>query len=237
MLVPPLLATRDLDATLAGFLALGITIAGGLAFGRRWWPAHLLIAAAVLLILLLAPDAYAAFGLMFLVAAGGLGLAAVYRPSKRDNPVTEQPPFAPDGGMATSVEHHCDRERRGRHYRFRRRGLLRPVHADVRVRRAPYSIYDRFDSSPSGRRQCLHHEMEDHQVLGCLRQGLTGPNRDETPPSHSAEHYFRLHSRELSLNSLRIAAQRLLNVRGHTWIQVFNSVAQRPHDAARNHAS
>ena len=79
VLVPPLLATGDLDATLAGFVALGVTIVGGLAFGRRWWPLYLLIAAAVLLVLLLAPDAYAAFGLIFLVAAGGLGLAAMYR--------------------------------------------------------------------------------------------------------------------------------------------------------------
>ena len=69
VLVPPFLATHDPDSTLAGFLALGITIAGALQFGRRWWPAYVLIAAAVLLVLLLAPDAYAAFGLIFLLGA------------------------------------------------------------------------------------------------------------------------------------------------------------------------
>jgi hypothetical protein len=35
VLVPPLLATGDLDATLAGFLAIGITVAGAVAFGIR----------------------------------------------------------------------------------------------------------------------------------------------------------------------------------------------------------
>jgi hypothetical protein len=65
VLVPPYLATRDLD--------------GALAFGRRWWPAYLLLASVVLLILLLTPDAYAAFGLILFVLAGGIGLPAVYR--------------------------------------------------------------------------------------------------------------------------------------------------------------
>jgi hypothetical protein len=65
VLVPPLLASGDWDAALAGFLAIGITLSGFLAFGRRWWPAYLLIASVVLLVLLLAPDAYTAFGLGF----------------------------------------------------------------------------------------------------------------------------------------------------------------------------
>jgi hypothetical protein len=79
VLVPPLLASRDLDATLAGFLAIGITVAGALAFGHRWWPAYLLIAACVLLVLLFAPDAHAAFGLVFLVVAATLALAGGWR--------------------------------------------------------------------------------------------------------------------------------------------------------------
>jgi hypothetical protein len=33
--------------------------------GRRWWPPFALIGAAVLMVLLLAPDAYVAFGLIF----------------------------------------------------------------------------------------------------------------------------------------------------------------------------
>ena len=57
--------TGDWDAALAGFLALGITLIGALAFGRRWWPPYLLLASVVALMLLLAPDAYTAFGLTF----------------------------------------------------------------------------------------------------------------------------------------------------------------------------
>jgi hypothetical protein len=50
---------------LAGFLAIGIGVSGALVFGRRWWPAYLLIASAVLLVLILTPDAWTAFGLLF----------------------------------------------------------------------------------------------------------------------------------------------------------------------------
>jgi hypothetical protein len=59
--------TGDVNSALAGFLAVGITVAGALAFGRRWWPPYLLLASVVALVLLLAPDAYAAFGLLFLI--------------------------------------------------------------------------------------------------------------------------------------------------------------------------
>jgi hypothetical protein len=66
-LVPPiLLTTGDIDAALAGFLAFGITVLGALRFGRRWWPPFSLLAAAILLVLLLAQDAFVAFGLVFL---------------------------------------------------------------------------------------------------------------------------------------------------------------------------
>ena len=64
--VPAVGWAGDLDAALAGFLAVGIAVAGGLALGRRWWACYLLVAIVVLLVLLLAPDAYAAFGLLFL---------------------------------------------------------------------------------------------------------------------------------------------------------------------------
>ena len=77
LLVPPYLATRDLDSTLAGFLALGVTIAGALQFGRRWWPAYVLIGAAVLLIVLFALDAYSTFGLIFLFGVGALAAAVM----------------------------------------------------------------------------------------------------------------------------------------------------------------
>ena len=65
VLVPALLASGDWDAALAGFLAIGIALSGFLAFGRGWWPAYLLITSLVLLVLLVAPDAYTAFGLVF----------------------------------------------------------------------------------------------------------------------------------------------------------------------------
>jgi hypothetical protein len=72
-----LATTRDWDAALAGFLALGITIAGALAAGRRWWPSYSLLAAIVLLVLLLAPDAYAAFGLAFGIVVIVMGIGGV----------------------------------------------------------------------------------------------------------------------------------------------------------------
>jgi hypothetical protein len=77
--LPPLVLSDDLNSALAAFLAVGITLAGALAFGRRWWPAYLLLASAVALVLQLAPDPYAAFGLLFLV--GGAILAVVARPT------------------------------------------------------------------------------------------------------------------------------------------------------------
>lgn len=64
-------ATHDWEAALAGSLAVGVTIAGVLVLGRRWWPYYLGVAAAAALILLIAPDAYAAFGLVFDAAAIG----------------------------------------------------------------------------------------------------------------------------------------------------------------------
>jgi hypothetical protein len=65
-----LVMTGDLNGALAGFLAVGITIGGALTFGWRWWPGYLLMGSAVALVLLLAPDSYAAFGLIFLAAVG-----------------------------------------------------------------------------------------------------------------------------------------------------------------------
>jgi hypothetical protein len=75
--------TSDPHSALAGFLAVGITVAGALAFGRRWWPPYPLLASAVALVLLLAPDAYAAFGLLFLllgILGGGWAVATRGRP-------------------------------------------------------------------------------------------------------------------------------------------------------------
>jgi hypothetical protein len=86
ILTPALTSTGDWDAALAGFLAIGITLSGAAMFGRRWWPAYLLIASAVLLVLVLAPDAYTGFGLLFdTLAIGGFARfllrASVKQPS------------------------------------------------------------------------------------------------------------------------------------------------------------
>jgi hypothetical protein len=69
LVLAPLLASGDWNAALVGFLAVGITLIGSLAFGRRWWPPFLVIATGVLLVLLLSPDAFSAFGLLFAAVA------------------------------------------------------------------------------------------------------------------------------------------------------------------------
>jgi hypothetical protein len=68
-MVPSLASTGDVDAALAGFLAIGISVLGFLAWGRRWLAPYVLLSAAVLLVLLLAPDAHTAFGLIFALIA------------------------------------------------------------------------------------------------------------------------------------------------------------------------
>ena len=64
-MVPSLLAAGDLNSALAGFLALGISVLGLLMLGRVWLLIFPLIAAFVLLFLLLTPDSWTAFGLLF----------------------------------------------------------------------------------------------------------------------------------------------------------------------------
>jgi hypothetical protein len=66
--LPIIRTTGDFDAALAAFLAVGITVVGGLAFGIRRWPLYLLLASSVAFVLLLSPDAYTSFGLTFLAA-------------------------------------------------------------------------------------------------------------------------------------------------------------------------
>lgn len=68
-MIPSFSSTGDAGGALAGFLALGISILGFLAWGRRWIAPYVLVAATVLVVLLLAPDSYAAFGLIFLPLA------------------------------------------------------------------------------------------------------------------------------------------------------------------------
>jgi hypothetical protein len=64
------------NSAVAGFLAIGITLAGFLALGGRWLPTYLLVASTVALVLLLAPDSYLAFGLILLALAVGVPLPA-----------------------------------------------------------------------------------------------------------------------------------------------------------------
>jgi hypothetical protein len=72
--LPALLASRDVQAALAAFLAVGISLLGFLIFGRSWWGSFLAIGSVVMLTLLLAPEAYIAIGLayalLFLAALG-----------------------------------------------------------------------------------------------------------------------------------------------------------------------
>jgi hypothetical protein len=77
--LPALLTSSDVQAALAAFLAVGITVLGFLIYGRSWWGPFLVIASVVTLTLLLAPDAYIAIGLAFallLLAALGVMIAA-----------------------------------------------------------------------------------------------------------------------------------------------------------------
>jgi hypothetical protein len=72
--LPALVTSADLEAGLAAFLAVGITTLGFATFGRSWWGPFLVVGSLVMMTLLLAPDAYIAFGLAFalllLVASG-----------------------------------------------------------------------------------------------------------------------------------------------------------------------
>jgi membrane protease YdiL (CAAX protease family) len=87
---PALWLTGDLSSVLAGFLAAGITVAGFLAFGWRWCAPYVLIASAVALVLLLAPDSYATFGLIFLVGVSTAGIRLVKHPPRLSR-VRQQP--------------------------------------------------------------------------------------------------------------------------------------------------
>jgi hypothetical protein len=82
IMLPSLWLTGDLNSFLAGFLAIGITSVGFLAFGWRWLAPYLLIASGVALVLLLAPDSYAAFGVIFLILAAGV--AGAFRHQVRE---------------------------------------------------------------------------------------------------------------------------------------------------------
>jgi hypothetical protein len=74
---PSLALTGDPNAALAGFLAAGITVWGMLVFGRRWWAGYALIMVGVLLVLVLAPDAYVVFGVLFDLMIAAVLLAVV----------------------------------------------------------------------------------------------------------------------------------------------------------------
>lgn len=76
--LPALLMGKDIQAALAAFLAVGITMLGFLICGRSFWGAFLIVASVVLLTLLLAPEAYVTIGIAFtllLLAALGAVVA------------------------------------------------------------------------------------------------------------------------------------------------------------------
>jgi hypothetical protein len=77
--LPALLTSADVQAALAAFIAVGITVLGFLIYGRRWWGSFLVIGSLVMLTLLLAPEAYTVIGLAFavlLLAALGATVAS-----------------------------------------------------------------------------------------------------------------------------------------------------------------
>ncbi len=75
--LPALLMSHDIQAGLAAFLAVGISILGFLIFGRNWWGLLLIIASVVLLTLLLAPEAYVAIGLAFALLLSAVLVAMI----------------------------------------------------------------------------------------------------------------------------------------------------------------
>lgn len=76
--LPALVMSRDAQAALAAFLAVGISVLGFLIFGRSWWGSLLVIGSVVMLTLLLALDAYTAIGLAFvLLLLAALGAIVV----------------------------------------------------------------------------------------------------------------------------------------------------------------
>jgi hypothetical protein len=77
--LPVVHSTRDCNAALAAFLAIGITVLGAVTFGRRWWPPYMLLASAVALMLLLASDAYTAFGIAWGVVWMTLLVGCLFR--------------------------------------------------------------------------------------------------------------------------------------------------------------
>lgn len=82
--LPALLISSDLQAGLAAFIAVGITVLGFLIFGRDWWGSLLLIASIVLLTLLLASEAYIAIGFTFtLLVVAALIAIITARPHPR----------------------------------------------------------------------------------------------------------------------------------------------------------
>jgi hypothetical protein len=76
--LPALLTSSDVQAALAAFLAIGISVLGFLIFGKSWWGSLLVIGPVVLLTLLLASESYTFIGIFFavlLLAALGVTVA------------------------------------------------------------------------------------------------------------------------------------------------------------------
>jgi hypothetical protein len=88
--LPALLMGHDIQAALAAFIAVGIIVLGFLIFGRSWWGPLLIIASIVLLTLLLAPEAYVAIGLAFILMLLATLVVEVTGRSKTENRATGQ---------------------------------------------------------------------------------------------------------------------------------------------------
>ena len=86
---PILWFTGDLNSALAAFLAVGFTVVGALALGWRWWPSYLLLGSGVALVLLLSPDNFATFGVLFLLVEIAAAVRLVRQPARRPRRLLE----------------------------------------------------------------------------------------------------------------------------------------------------
>jgi len=88
--LPALLTTGDVQAALAAFIAVGIIVLGFLSFGRSWWGPLLVLGSLVMLTLLLAPEAYTAFGLAFAILLLATLVVAVADRSRAEDGAARQ---------------------------------------------------------------------------------------------------------------------------------------------------
>jgi len=106
LLASVLAGTGDVLAAAAGFIALGLVLLA-VPHARAWWPVLVPVPALVLLVLLLAPDAYLAFGLL-LLASVIVWLMVRRAAARRNGRLRDFVGPAGIEGMAWSRHRPCD---------------------------------------------------------------------------------------------------------------------------------